>query len=249
MRKTILAAVAMAAFSLPAFAADMAIKAPPSNPLFNGYPYGSSGFFYGAYAEGGGGPVNAAAINTVTGVSTAGLVELTGAAGATIGYAWGSPTSNVAYSVENDIGMTGFNGSSQGLSASGPLEGEVRIVAFTPLANLTQYLPTLPSFGTLPPFNALPVGVSASHTQVGLMAGMHWNDISLDFQGLSSNKEFRAAPMIGLVQMEQLSNGLALRTYVKTVFPSQSLTIGPIPTKTANGGLGQQVIAGASLLF
>ncbi len=101
----------------------------------------------------------------------------------------------------------------------------------------------------LPPFNALPVGVTSSHTQLGIMAGMHWNDISLDFQGLSSNKEFRAAPMIGIVQMEQLSNGLALRTYVKTIFPSQALTVGPIPTKQANGGLGQQVIAGASLLF
>lgn len=250
MRHTIIAATALVAIAAsPAFAADLPLKAPPVNPIYTGYPYGSSGLFYGAYAEGGGGPVNGAAVNTVTGVSTAGLVELSAGFGLTVGYAWGTKTSNVAYSVEGDIGMTNFNGSTQGFSAGGPLEGEVRIVAFTPLANLTQYLPSFPSFGTLPPFNALPVGVTASHTQVGLMAGMHWNDISLDFQGLSSNKEFRAAPMIGLVQMEQLSNGLALRTYVKTIFPSQSLTVGPVPTKQANGGLGQQVIAGASLLF
>ncbi len=235
--------------STAAMAADMPVKAPPVNPIYTGYPYGSSGLFYGVYAEGGGGPVNGSAVNTVTGVSPAGLVELSAGFGLTVGYAWGTPTSAVAYSIENDIGMTNFNGSSQGFSAGGPLEGEVRMVAFTPLANLTQYLPNFPSFGTLPPFNALPVGVTASHTQIGLMAGMHWNDISLDFQGLSSNKEFRAAPMIGIVQMEQLSNGLALRTYVKTIFPSQSLTVGPVPTKQANGGLGQQVIAGASLLF
>lgn len=249
MRKLLMVTAALVALSVPAMAADMPLKAPPVNPIYTGYPYGSSGLFYGAYVEGGGGPVNASAVNAVTGVSTAGLVELNAAAGVTVGYAWGTPSSNVAYSVESDIGMTNFNGSSQGLSASGPLEGEIRAVAFTPLANITQYIPGFASLGTLPPFNALPAGVTASHTQVGLMAGMHWNDISLDFQGLSSNKEFRAAPMIGLVQMEQLSNGLALRTYVKTVFPSQSLTVGPIPSKMANGGLGQQVIAGASLLF
>ena len=82
-----------------------------------------------------------------------------------------------------------------------------------------------------------------------MMAGLDENDISPNFQGIADNKEWRLAPMIGLVAMEQLSNGLALRTYIKTIFPSQSLTVGPIPTKTANGGLGQQVIAGASLLF
>ena len=249
MRKLLMAATALVALSVPAFAADMAVKAPPINPIYTGYPYGTSGLFYGAYLEGGGGPVNGAANNTITGVSTAGLVELSAGFGFTLGYAWGSPNSAIAYSIENDIGMTNFNGSSQGFSAGGPLEGEVRVVAFTPLANISQYIPGIGSLGTLPPFNALPAGVTASHTQVGLMAGMHWNDISLDFQGLSSNKEFRAAPMIGIVQMEQLSNGLALRTYVKTIFPSQSLTVGPVPTKTANGGLGQQVLAGASLLF
>jgi hypothetical protein len=235
--------------STAAMAADMPVKAPPLNPIYTGYPYGSSGLFYGAYAEGGGGPVNGTGVNTTTGVSTAGLVELQAGFGLTVGYAWGTPTSNVAYSVEGDIGMTNFNGSTQGFSAGGPLEGEFRFVAFTPLANITQYIPGFASLGTLPPFNAIPAGVTASHTQLGIMAGMHWNDISLDFQGLSSNKEFRAAPMIGLVQMEQLSNGLALRTYVKTIFPSQSLTVGPVPTKQANGGLGQQVIAGASLFF
>ena len=75
--------------STAAMAADMPVKAPPLNPIYSGYPYGSSGLFYGAYAEGGGGPVNGSAVNTVTGVSTAGLVELSAGFGLTVGYCVG----------------------------------------------------------------------------------------------------------------------------------------------------------------
>ena len=228
-----------------AYAADMPVKAPPLNPIYTGYPYGSSGLFYGIYTEGGGGPVNGSA----TGVASASLVELSAGVGATVGYAWGAKGSPVAYSIEGDVGYTNFNGSVAGFSMGGPLSVEVRGVAFTPLANFTQYLPNLPSWGTVPPFNALPAGVTASHTQIGLMAGWHWNDVSLDFAGLATGKEFRGAPMVGLVQMEQLSNGMALRTYIKNVFSSDAVCVGPVPTKQACGGLSNQVLVGASLLF
>jgi hypothetical protein len=250
MRKITFLSV-LAALALPAssFAADMPVKGPPVNPIFTGYPYGSSGLFFGLYTEGGGGNVGGAATSPVAGTNPAGLVELNAGVGGTLGYAWGTKGSAVAYSVETDLGWTNFNGSAAGFSMGGPLEGEIRVVAFTPLNNVLSALPNLPNLGTLPPFNALPAGITASNSQVGLMAGMHWNDISLNFQGLSSNREFRAAPMIGIVGMEQLSNGTALRTYVKTIFPSQSLTVGPVPAKQANGGLGQQVLVGASLLW
>ena len=74
MRKLLMVTAALVALSVPALAADLPLKAPPVNPIYTGYPYGSSGLFYGAYVEGGGGPVNASAVNAVTGVSTAGLV-------------------------------------------------------------------------------------------------------------------------------------------------------------------------------
>jgi len=45
MRKTILAAVALAVLSAPAFAADMPLKAPPPNPLTT---WTASGYFWGA---------------------------------------------------------------------------------------------------------------------------------------------------------------------------------------------------------
>ena len=79
------------------------------------------------------------------------------------------------------------------------------------------------------------------------MAGLDENDISPNFPGLASNKEWRVAPMIGLVQMEQLSNGLAWRTYVKTVFPERGVCIGPIGN--ACGGLGQQILVGTGIYF
>jgi hypothetical protein len=72
MRNVIVAAAALGLLAGSAFAADMPLKAPPApNPLYTGYPYGTSGLFYGAYAEGGGGPVNGNGVNTLTGVSTA----------------------------------------------------------------------------------------------------------------------------------------------------------------------------------
>ena len=190
-----------------AFAADMPVKAPLLNPIYTGYPYGSSGLFYGIYTEGGGGPVNGSAAGVASARPRRRLSSSAGV-GATVGYAWGpraarSPTRSRAMSATpTSTGLVA------GFSMGGPLSVEVRGVAFTPLANFTQYLPNLPSWGTVPPFNALPAGVTASHTQIGLMAGWHWNDVSLDFAGLATGKEFRGAPMVGLVQMEQLSNGM-----------------------------------------
>ena len=55
------------------------------------------------------------------------------------------------------------------------------------------------------------------------------------------------APMIGLVAMEQLSNGLALRSWIKTVFPEKGVCVGPIGS--ACSGLGQQIKVGAGLYF
>jgi hypothetical protein len=245
----IAALMAATALTSAAYAADMPVKAPPApNPLFTGYPYGTTGLFYGIYTEGGGGPVKGTT-TSVAGASSADLVELSAGVGITVGWAWGTPNSNIAYSVEGDLGWDNFNGNTAGFSAGGPLEGEFRFVAYTPLANFQQFLPNAPGLGAVPPFNVLPAGVTASHTQLGIMAGVHWNDISPDFAGLANNREFRAAPMIGLVQMEQLSNNMALRTYVKNVFPGQGVCIGPIPTKQACGGLGNQVLVGASLLY
>ena len=112
---------------------------------------------------------------------------------------------------------------------------------------MLSLLPNLPSLGTVPPFPPTPAGVTASNIQLGLMAGLDENDISLNFAGLSSNQEWRVAPMIGLVAMEQLSNGVAVRSWVKTIFPDKSVCVGPV--NNACGGLGQQVKVGIGIYY
>lgn len=247
MRKTLIAAAILAVLSVPAFAADMALKAPP-NPLSSlfttGYPYGSSGLFFGIYGEGGGGSVNGA----VAGVGSASLTDTQAGAGGTLGYAWGQKNSPVAFSLEGDVGWTNFNGSTAGLALSGPVHFEQRFVAFTPLSSLLSVIPNpFSSLGTLPPFSALPTGITASNIQVGVMGGIDEDDISPSFPGVAENKEWRAAPMIGLVQMEQLSNGTALRTWVKAEFPDKGVCVGPV--NNACAGLNTQIKAGVGVYW
>lgn len=225
-------------------AADLSYKAPSiASAVFNGYPYGSSGLIFGLYSEGGGGSVNA----TIPGLPSASLSTTSAGFGGTIGYSWGQKGSNVAYSIEGDFGMTNFNGNTPGLSMAGPLSFEQRFVAFTPLAALLSFLPNFPALGTVAPFPTLPTGVTGSNVQLGLMLGIRESDISANWTGLGSNREWRIAPVIGLVAMEQLSNNTALREYVKTVFPDKGACLGPIVGACAN--LGQQILAGVGVYF
>jgi hypothetical protein len=218
---------AQAADNLPA-------KAPAAaNSFFNAYPYGSSGFFVGLFTEGGASAVS----GSVAGVGSSSLTSTQAGAGLTLGYAWGRAGSPVAYSLEGDFGWTNFNGSTQGFSFSGPAAFEQRFVVFTPLASVLNMLPVLSSaLGTVPPFPGLTNGLTASNLQIGLMAGIDENDISANFVGIPSNREWRVAPMIGLVSMEQLSNGVAVRSWIKNVFPDKGVCSGPIANGCANVG-------------
>jgi hypothetical protein len=245
MRKLILIA-ALASLAVPAAAADLTIaKSQPSilSSVFSGYPYGSSGLFFGVYTEGGGGSVNA----TVPGVGSASLTDTQAGVGGTVGWAWGQKNSPVAFSVEGDFGWTNFNGSTAGIGLSGPLHFEERFVAFTPISSVLSLLPSLPSLGSLPPFSVLPAGVTASNAQVGFMAGIDEDDISPNFPGLADNTQWRAALMIGGVQMEQLSNNVAMRTWLKAEFPDKSVCIGPVAN--ACTGLSTQYKAGIGLYY
>lgn len=247
MRTMMFAAIsAVAVLSSAAYASDLPLKAPAAaaaQSIFSGYPYGSSGLFFGIYTEGGGGPVTA----NVPGVGAASLTTTSAGVGGTIGYAWGKAGSPVAFSLEGDFGFTNFNGNTQGMSLSGPLSFEQRFVAFTPLATLLNMLPNFPSLGTIAPFPALNAGLSASNLQMGLFAGLRESDISPNFAGLAANREYRVAPVIGIMAMEQLSNGSAMRAWVKTVFPDKGVCVGPVANACAN--VGQQVLAGVGVYF
>jgi hypothetical protein len=242
--KRLFGIVAALVFSASAFAADLPVKTPAVSWLPNGYPYQSSGPIFGIYVEGGASSVNGA---TVPGVNANSLTTTQANIGATFGWAWGSKTSSFAYTIEQDVGFTNFNGSAAGLNISGPLETETRLTAWTPFANILALLPGWANW-TVPPFAPLPSGTVASNLQSGLFVGAHGNDISLNFPGLVSNREWRFSPVIGVAAMEQLSNGTALRAFAKVVMQDKGLTIGPIG-KQATGGLGPQYMVGTSVIW
>lgn len=235
MRMMMLGLISGLSMFSAAFAADLPTKAAPAaaSSFFNAYPYGSSGFFVGLFTEGGAGSVN----SSVAGVNSASLTSTQAGAGLTLGYAWGRAGSPIAYSIEGDFGWTNFNGTQAGLNLSGPAAFEQRFVVFTPLASMLSMLPLLNSaLGTVPPFPALASNLTASNLQVGLMAGIDENDISVNFPGLPSNREWAIAPMIGLVAMEQLSNGTAVRSWVKNVFSERGICAGPVANACGNRG-------------
>lgn len=239
--KNVFLALALASGISAAHAADN-LKSPPANPV--AYPYQSSGLFFGVYTEGGGGSVSA----TVPGVGASSLTTTDAGLGVTIGYAFGSKASAVAYSFEADFGFTNFNGNNSGLSLSGPLSFEQRFVVMTPFSNLTAMLPNFPNiFGTVPPFPGLPAGTTASNLQTGFAIGIKEKDISTAFAGLQSGKEWRIEPVIKLIGMEQLSNGTALRVWAGVALPDKGRIFGPVPKSSVV--LGPEVLAGVGVYF
>src|ERR1700678_2028982 len=156
-----------AALISPAIAADQApaptyTKAPAVPYL--GYPYGSNGPIVGIFSEVGAGPVNA----SVPGVNSASLTTTTAGIGAMAGYAWGSKSSQFAYSLEAKVSANNFNGENQGFSVSGPLSVEETpyigmrfflIKIFFSILNIKTPSPTTPP----PP--ATPANVTASNIQ------------------------------------------------------------------------------------
>lgn len=238
-------ALAFAALFSPALAADIPIKAPAPLGLSAIYPYQSSGVFFGIFTEGAGGPVDA----TVPGVGPSSLTTTTGAFGGTIGYAWGRKGSALAYSAEADFAFTNFNGGNAGLALQGPLMFEQRFVMFAPWANLLAALPSFPNVfggGTIPPFPALQPGVTASNMQMGVAVGVREKDISASFAGVNTGKVYRVEPVLKLIAMEQLSNGIAMRAWLGVALPDKGKVFGPAG---ASVKLGPEILAGVGAYF
>ena len=232
--------VALASCAGIAHAADMPTKAP--NSFLAGYPYGGSGVYFGIYTEGGGGSVN----GSVPGVGSASLTTNSADVGGSVGYVWASSKYPAFIAVEGMFGWTNFNGNAQGFSLSGPASFEQRFLVGTPLANFLSFLPNL-NLGTVAPFPVLPNGATVTNAHPYLMAALHEQDISINFGGLASNREWRVAPAIGLGMMGQLTNGVAIDAWVETIFPDKAICIGPVANACA--GLGQQVKAGLSFKY
>ena len=237
--------IAAVLLSSPAFAADLPTKAPASAYQFTGYPYGSSGPIFGAFTEAGGGPVNA----SIPGVNSASLTTTTAGIGLVAGYAWGSKTSMVAYSVEGKVSATNFNGANQGFAVSGPVSFEGTGYVWMPVTAIQNAvgLLNIPNpFATVAPFPLNPAGVTASNVQAGFGAGFRADDVTIAYLGAGSNKVFAFSPKIEFDLMEQLSNGSAVREYVETVFQQNGAIFG---AQQAKATLGTKYLAGVMVLF
>jgi hypothetical protein len=230
-----------------AIAADLPItKAAPAQPYqFTGYPYGSNGPVVALYTEAGAGPVN----GSVAGVNSASLTTTTAGIGVMAGYAWGSKTSMLAYSIEGKVSANNFNGANQGFSVSGPVSAEGTAYVWMPVSLIQNVFSTLSipnPFSTIAPFPLNPANVTASNLQAGFGAGFRADDVTIAYLGVGSNKVWRFSPKIEAALMEQLSNGSAVREYVEAVFQQNGALFGSQQSKAV---LGTKVMAGVMVAF
>ena len=256
--KIIVAALALSLF-LPrdAVASDvLALTAPTTTTAFpvkeaapstwlNGYPYGSSGVIVGLYTGVGGGPV----VASVPGVAPASLTTTTAEIGGAVGYAWGNKNSQLAYSLEAKIGATNFNGANQGFSVSGPLSLEQTAYVWMPVSLIqnTLSLLNIPNpFSNIAPFPANPAGITATNVQAGFGAGARWDDMTIAFQGVGSNKVWAVAPKIEFDLMEQMSNASAVREFTEISFPTKGYVFGAKPTSATQS---TKYLAGVGVYF
>lgn len=239
-------ALALLASTIWARGADLTTKAPTAATLLStAYPYQSSGLFFGAYTQAGAGAVDTAQL---PGVNANSLTTTSGEIGATIGYAWASKSSQIAYSAEADFGFTNFNGQNAGLALSGPLAFEQRFVAWIPTSILTSLLPNASAFfGTVPPFQPVQPGLTVGNLQSGLALGLRERDISNSFQGVQGNKIWIVEPVVKLLSMEQVSNGVALRAWAGVAIPADGRVFGPVPTGSTK--LGPEYLVGVGAYF
>lgn len=204
--------------------AAVATKASPQWSLGQ-YP-DLNGLIIGIYTEVGAGSVHA----NVPGVPPASVTTTTGAIGLTVGYIWTPKNGNISLSIENDACAQNFNGSNIGLSFQGPLCFEQRFMIFAPWDKLLAALPSLPNpFSQISAFN-FPNGITAAgNMRFGIGAGAYERDISTAFAGVQTGKVWQAEPELVFMNVQPLSNGTALRGWVKIGFPQDSKVFGAVP--------------------
>jgi hypothetical protein len=240
---------AIAALSLvvsPAMSADLVTKAPASNFSLGTYPT-LNGLIVGLYTEGGGSSVSA----TAPGVPAASLTTTSAAIGATVGYMFTPRGNNISYSVEADIGARNFNGNNAGFALSGPLTFEQRVMVYAPWQKLLSALPSFPNpFSSISAFS-LPSGVTTAGAMVaGIGAGFYEQDISTAFAGVQSGKVWRVNPELVFMNVQPLSNGTALRGWIKVDFNGNSKILGSVPAGITTATLGSTgVRAGVGAAF
>lgn len=242
----VLAASILAIGSVGAIAADISTKAPIGNFSLGTYPT-LNGLIVGIYTEGGGSSVSA----TAPGVPPASLTTTSAAIGVTAGYMFTPRGNNISYSIEADVGARNFNGNNAGFALSGPLTFEQRFMVFAPWSKLLAALPSFPNpFSSISAFT-LPSGTAPVGPMLaGIGGGFYEQDISTAFAGVQSNKVWRVNPELVFMNVQPLSNGTALRGWVKVDFNSSGKILGTVPAGVTTATLGSTgVRAGVGAAF
>jgi opacity protein-like surface antigen len=249
MKRIVILAALAGLFCGPVLAADLSVL-PAKAPALALHPYTGYGLYIGANMGGGGGNVNSS--SSVVGAQN--LVDLQALIGVTAGYAWSMPGGTSWLAVEADFDMMNLStgGSGLPLTLTGPLDFEQRVLFGFPVTDFFKMLPVIGGINlnlpTLPPFQALPAGVTATNSHMYVFAGIDEKDVSGNF-GAMSNKVWLIAPEIGFGNRSQLSNGFATDTSLAVQFDSKGLCVGTPVGEIGCGNLGMQVIGKLKLLY
>jgi hypothetical protein len=240
MRTKLLLAAALSLAALPAFAADLVLKAPKESLLSTAYPL-TSGFYFGVGTMGGGGTVNA----SVPGVNSNSLISNEIGVAGIVGYVWNVPNSQMFAAAEGWFGWTNFNGSAPGFSFTGPATFTQRLMFGAPLSEIASLFPTFNL--QVPPFPLLPNGQVASNIKPYLFASLTEEDISIDL-GRAASRDWRVSPGIGIGALGQLTSGSEVDVFAMTRFPQKGLCFGSgLPGGQACGSVGTTYLAGLAL--
>jgi hypothetical protein len=234
----------LAMLPISAFAADLSLKAPAStNPLFTGYPYNGSGFYWGI------GSMVSGESPTINGTVATSLEAFGGSLGGIVGYQWGH--GSVAYAVEAGAYWQNLGGASICTAdavcrVNSNFELVQKAKAMTPLSNLTSLLP---AFGNVaqPAFPVLPAGITIQTMHAYIMVTLHESDISSSI-GAATAREWQVRPGFGVGTIAQLSNSAALDVFAEYLPPTGAFNVGTVGgTMTAN--TGAKYVVGTSILW
>jgi hypothetical protein len=196
--------------TVPVYAADL----PTFKALATGYPV-KCGYYFGVGTGGNAGAVNGAAVGTqiVQG-------DIDGILGWTCPFA-----GNGFWFVEAQGGISGLNGSTNGLALSGPGIFIERAGVGSPInALLGSIFPTSNSV-SLPSIPLLPAGITQSPGNSYMFAGLVEQDITAQI-GLASGQQWVIAPIVGLGLLTRLSNNVMVDTWAGWQLNSNSFCPG-----------------------
>lgn len=222
-------------FVASAFASD--VNAPANKALTYQYPTTKCGLYYGVNSIGSTGSVANAAVGTQ---------QVTGAIGVDVGYT--CPAGLGFWFVDGAFDFTNVNGSTNGLSLSGPAMFEQRFGFGAPVDMIISAIPGLQSLqSAMPSLIPLPQGVSVNTSSPYVFASVSEQDVSATL-GFAQNRQWLVSPGLGIGNKVRLSNGVVFDPFAEYVLNSNAMCFGPLSGSNCVK-LSTQIRAGFHLDF